>query len=204
MNAATRLAAMPLATRRAVAVLLLVLALLLAWGAIVLPARGLFTAQREWRIDAAREIARDRGIVSTANQLREAAASIDASPLRTRLYEVGGAVAPGDQLEQDLRAALLASGVEPTNFKVLPAAMANGLHIYRVEFSSIMAIDQLRAFFQALELQPRHVRIERLKLDAPSAQHIHENPRVTVLMEARGYSVDAAAPAPAVRVARAN
>lgn len=203
MRVAARLAALPLASRRAIALFLLVLALILAWAAVVWPVRALIASQQEWRIDAAREIARDRGVINTANQLRESAASIDASPLRTRLY-AAGAVAPADQLQNDLRTALVAAGVEPTNFKVLPSVAASGLRVARVEFSSVMSVDQLKAFFLALEQQPHYVRVERLRLDAPSTQRTDENPRVTALMEVRGYSVEAAAPAPAVRVASAN
>jgi hypothetical protein len=70
-----------------------------------------------------------------------------------------------------------------------------------VEFSTIVTIDQLQAFFVALDNQPHYVRIESLRLDAPDSQRNDENPRLTVLMEARGYSVDA--PAPEMRVARA-
>lgn len=203
MSSASRLAALPLASRRALALSMLVLALVLAWAAVVWPMRVLLVSQQEWRIETAREIARDRGMVNTANQLRELAASIEASPLRARLYETG-VVAPADQLQNDLRTALIAAGVEPTNFKVLPSVAENGLRVVRLEFSSVMSVDQLRAFFLALEQQPHYVRVERLRLDAPSTQRTDENPRVTALMEARGFSVDAATLAPAVRVASAN
>ena len=201
MSAAARLAALPLAMRRSLALLLVALALLLLWITIVLPVRGLLASQQEWRTDTVRAIARDRGMIKTAPQLREITAAIDASPLRARVYDASATIAPADQLQSDLRTALLASGVEPTNFKVLPGAVTQGLRVHRIEFSSIMSVDQLHAFFLALERQPRYVRIERVRLDAPSVQRNDENPKVTMLVEARAYSVDA--PVAAVRVARA-
>jgi hypothetical protein len=96
---------------------------------------------------------------------------------------------------------LIASGVEPTNFKVLPATRALGLRVQRVEFSTTVTVDQLQGFFVALDNQPHYVRIERLRVDSPHTQRNDENPRLTALIEARGYSVDG--PAPDVRVARA-
>jgi len=203
MSAAARLAALPLASRRTIALLMLVLALVVAWAAIVMPLRALLSSQTEWRADVARDIARDRGMVSTATALGATAKEVEDSPLRARLFEAGP-VTPADQLQNDLRAALLASGVEPTTFKVLPSAAAGGLRVSRVEFSSVLSVDQLRGFFQALARQPHYVRVERLRLDAPAVQRTDENPRVTMLMEARGYSLDAATPAPTVRVASAH
>jgi hypothetical protein len=202
MNAAERLSALPLASRRAIALTMLALALGIAWAAIVLPVRALLASQHEWRADVARDIARDRGMVATAAQIRSATTDVDASPLKSRLYDAGAA--PDDQLQNDLRTAMLAGGVEPTNFKVLPSLSARGLRVHRVEFSSIMSVDQLQAFFQTLAGQPHHVRIERLRLDAPAVQRNDENPRVTVLMEARGYSAESAAPKAEVRVASAH
>jgi hypothetical protein len=201
MSAATRLAALPLAARRSVAVAVLAMVVVLAWSVIVMPLRALLTSQTEWREDMSRRIARDRGTLESASRVREAAAALDSSALRGWLYELGGALPPADALQNDLRSALLASGVEPTNFKVLPATNTNGLRAQRVEFSTILTVDQLQAFFVALDGQPHYVRIERLRLDAPDAQRADENPRMTALMEARGYSVEG--PAPELRVARA-
>jgi type II secretory pathway component PulM len=203
MSATVRLAALPPASRRAIALLLLALALVVAWAVIVLPVSALLASQQEWRADVARDIARDRGMISTAAQLSTAGTQVETSPLRGRLYGAGSGT-PADQLQNDLRAALLAGGVEPTNFKVLPSAASGGLRVHRVEFASVMSVDQLKAFFLALEQQPHHVRVERLRLDAPSTQRTDENPRINVLMEVRGFSAETAAPASAVRVASAN
>ena len=201
MNGVARLAALPLATRRAIALAILAMALVLAWCLVVWPVRLLLTSQTEWREAVTRQIAHDRGPLKSATQVREAAAALDATALRGWLYESGAASAPPDALQNDLRSALLASGVEPTNFTVLPPTNVAGLRAHRVEFSTIVTIDQLQAFFGALDNQAHYVRIERLRLDAPDTQRPDENPRLTVLMEARGYSVDG--PAPEVRVARA-
>ena len=204
MSAVSRLSTLPLATRRAIALGWLVLAALLIWLVVVVPVRSLVLSQREWRAATEREIARDRGMAKSAAQLREIAAAVDASPLRARLYAAGSLMAVTDELQNDLRAALLQSGVEPTTFKVLPGSLVNGLRAHRLEFSSVMTVDQLKAFFVALAAQPHFVRVERLQLDAPGQQRNDENPRLTVLMEVRAFALDAPAPAPAdTRVARA-
>ena len=206
MSAAARLASLPLAKRRAIAIGILLFAALLVWMVVVLPLRGLVLSQAQWRADTAREIARDRGMAGTAAQVREIAATVDASPLRARLYDAGSGMAVTDELQNDLRAALLQSGVEPTTFKVLPGSLVGGLRAHRVEFSSIMTVEQLRVFFVALSAQPRFVRVERLQLDAPQQQRNDENPRVTALMEVRAFSLDGPATTPAAaptRVARA-
>jgi hypothetical protein len=201
MSVTDRLDALPLVTRRAIALIMLAVLVALAWLVVAWPVRTLLTSQVEWRQNAAQRIAHDRGMLAAGTQIRDAAAAVEASGLRAWLYEAGGALAPADTLQNDLRGALLASGVEPTNFKVLPSATSAGLRAQRVEFSTILTIDQLQAFFVALGNQPHYVRIERLRLDAPDVQRNDENPRLTVLMEARGFSVDG--PAPEMRVARA-
>jgi hypothetical protein len=204
MSVAARLCAMPPLTRRAIAVGVLGFALLLAWVVVVMPVQALLLSQREWRADTARQIARDRGMARSAPAVRAVAAAVDASPLRTRLYDATAGMAVTDALQNDLRNALTQSGVEPTTFKVLPATEVHGLRAHRLEFSTILTVEQLRTFFVALAAQPRYVRIERLKLDAPLQQRNDENPRVTALMEVRAFALDVAAPKPAVRVASAN
>jgi Flp pilus assembly protein TadB len=194
---------MPLAARRAIAIGMLLLAALLVWSLAVLPLRGVLLSQQEWRAETAREIARDRGVAKNATQLREMTAAVDASPLRARLYDGAGGMAVTDQLQNDLRAALLQSGVEPTTFKVLPGSLVSGLRAHRVEFSSVMTVEQLRVFFVALATQPHFVRVERLQLNAPEQQRSDENPRVSVLMEARAFALDVPAATPDRRVARA-
>ena len=178
-----RLATLPPAARRVIALSLLVLALLVAWVAVVLPVRTLLLSQGAWRADSARQIARDRGVARSAAQILAASAAVDASPLRPRLYETGGngAVSPAAALQNDLRAALIVAGVEPTNFRELPGSSTRGLRVHRVEFSSTLSVDQLQAFFLALDRQPHYVRVERLRLDAPAVQRADENPRVTAL-----------------------
>jgi hypothetical protein len=195
---------MPLATRRGIALGGLAVAAMLAWLLILMPVQALLSSQQEWRSDTARQIARDRGMAKSATDLRTAAAAVDASPLKARLYDGANGMAVTDQMQNDLRQALTQAGVEPTTFKVLPAGVVNGLRAHRIEFSSMLTVEQLRTFFVALAAQPRYVRIERLKLDAPLQQRADENPRVTALMEVRAYALDVAAPKPALRVARAH
>jgi hypothetical protein len=130
--------------------------------------------------------------VAASVELRAAQTALQGSPWRARLFTVTNSVSPADQLQEDLRTALRRAGVEPTNFKVLPASGFRGLRVHRVEFASVMTVDQLRAFFAALGAQPRTVRVERLQLDAPAVQRADENPRLNVLMEAQGFSADAA------------
>jgi hypothetical protein len=107
-------------------------------------------------------------------------------------------------LQSELRDALVQSGVVPTTFKVLPGDLVGGLRAHRVEFASVMSVEQLRAFFLALAAQPHYVRVERLQLSAPQQQRSDENPPVNVLIEARGFALDLpATSASLTRVARA-
>ena len=149
------------------------------------------------------DIGEDRGIVKQAQALRTAREALNASPWPARLFVSRDGAGPDLQLQDEVRAALTQSGVEPTNFKVLPASDFRNLRAHRVEFASIMTIDQLQAFFLAIEGRQRLVRIEKLQLSAPSAQRQDENPRLNVLMEARGYSTNAPATRD-LRVAHAN
>ncbi|HTU67088.1 MAG TPA: type II secretion system protein GspM [Steroidobacteraceae bacterium] len=202
MSLAARLLTLPANARRTLALGILVLALLLAWFAIVQPVRGLLDSQRQWRQEVRRDIGRDRGLVAAADELRVAREAVTASALRAGLYDAKQG-APADQLQNDLRSALLAAGLEPTNFKPLPGVGADPLRVVRVEFASVMTVDQLRAFFAALDSQPHYVRIERLRLDAATEQRADDNPRLTALFEARGFTAEPGAAAP-LRVARAD
>jgi hypothetical protein len=204
VSTAARLSSLPLAMRRAIALGLLLLAALLAWLMLVVPLRGLLLSQQEWRAVTAREIARDRGLAQSAAQLHEISTAVNASPLLARLYEPSSGTAVTDQLQSELRDALVQSGVVPTTFKVLPGDLVGGLRAHRVEFASVMSVEQLRAFFLALAAQPHYVRVERLQLSAPQQQRSDENPPVNVLIEARGFALDLpATSASLTRVTRA-
>lgn len=201
MSAAGRIAVLPRSTRRAIALALLLFVVLLTWLLVVLPISALASSQDQWRAQAAQRIASDRGLAKSAGRVREVAQSLRDAPIRARLY-AAGAIPVDDQLQEDLRAALIQSGVEPTTFKVLTGATVQGLRQHRVEFSSVLSVDQLRSLLTALAQQRRYVRVERLRVEAPSEQRNNENPRLTMLMEVKGYSLDTPA-AHAVRVARA-
>jgi hypothetical protein len=202
VSAATRLAALPRNTRRVVALALLVMVIVLAWLLVWLPVSTLASSQDEWRRQTAQQIAKDRGLAKSAARVREVAQSLRDAPIRARLYEAGD-VPVDDQLQNDLRAALVQSGVEPTTFKVLPGATTQGLRQHRVEFSSVLSVDQLRSLLTALEQQRHYVRVERLRVEAPAEQRSNENPHLTLLMEAKGYSLDVSEARVATRVARA-
>lgn len=202
MSAAARLASLPRPTRRAIALAMLLFVMLLAWLLVVLPISTLASSQDEWRAHTAQRIATDRGLAKSAPKVREVALSLRDAPIRARLYEAGS-VPVDDQLQNDLRAALMQSGVEPTTFKVLPGATVQGLRQHRVEFASVLSVDQLRSLLTALEQQRHYVRVERLRVEAPAEQRNNENPRLTLLMEAKGYSLDAPGASAPTRVARA-
>jgi hypothetical protein len=201
VSAAARLATLPRAARRALALAILSILLLLVWLLLLAPVEWLATSQDEWRAHVVQQIAGDRGTVRSANRIREVAGVVRDAPIRGRLYETGP-MAVDDQLQNDLRAALLQSGVEPTTFKVLPGTSVKGLRQHRVEFSSVMSVDQLRALYGALQQQRHYVRIERLQIESPASQRADENPRLTLLMEAQGFALEAPA-MPVMKVARA-
>jgi hypothetical protein len=202
MSAVSSLARLPSIARRFIALGVLALVVALVWWLVLTPARALVSSQQHWREHTAMAIGEDRAMVKQAESLRAARKALDASPLPMRLFVSNASGNPELQLQEELRSALAQSGVQPTNFKVLPAETFQGLRAHRVEFASSLTIDQLRAFFIALDARPRFVRIERLRLSAPSNQRMDENPRLNALMEARGYSVDA--PVSSERVAHAR
>lgn len=195
MSATASLRTWSAPARRAIALGTLLLAALLVWLLVVLPIEAIATSQQDWRDETARQIARDRGLVKSGPQLRELLQTVAHAPIRARLYESGGTMTVDDQLQNELRAAMLQAGVEPTTFKVLPGASIDGLRQHRLEFSSIMSVDQLRGLYGYLTQQPHYMRIERLRIEAPPTQRADENPRLTVLMEIQGFTLDATGPA---------
>ena len=203
MSLATRLTTLPAPARRTIALSSLLLLLALGWLLVVIPVRTLLLSQQEWRADITQRIARDRGLTKSAAQLREVSTTVSGAPIRARLFDAAAAIAVDDQLQNDLRAAMLQSAVEPTTFKVLPGVTAHGLRQHRVEFASVMTVDQLRAMLTFLGQQPHYVRIERLQVEAPAAQRPDENPRLNLLIEAQGFALDRATSSANTRVARA-
>src|SRR5688572_14301657 len=121
MSIATRLATLPLPARRAITITLLVLVLLLAWWLMITPVAALVSSQQAWRQRTTMDIGEDRGIVKQAQALRTAREALNASPWPARLFVSRDGAGPDLQLQDEVRAALTQSGVEPTNFKVLPA-----------------------------------------------------------------------------------
>jgi hypothetical protein len=202
MSVAARLAAQSRPVRWTVALGMLALLMVLAWLVVWIPVQSLVSSQELWRQSTEEAIAEDRGTLKLAASLRAGREALNASPLPGKLLADVAGGGPDAQLQEELRAALLQSGVEPTNFKVLPAGSFQALRAHRVEFASNMTVDQLQAFFLALEGRPHFVRIERLQLSAPATQRTDENPRLNVLMEARGYS--SGAKTADLRVAHAN
>lgn len=204
MSAASKLRSLPPAARRGVAIAVLCAALLTAWLLVVVPIEVLATSQQDWREATAARIATDRGLVKSGARVRELAGVVANAPVRARVFEARSSMPVDDQLQGELSTALLKAGVEPTTFKVLPGDSELGLRQHRIEFSSIMSVDQLRGMYGYLAQQPHYLRIERVRIQAPPTQKADENPRMTVLMEVRGFSLDAPKTPENRRVARAD
>jgi hypothetical protein len=183
---------MPAAGRRAAAVLLLVVALALCVSLIVVPVSYAVARQQHWREDAQRQLARERGLVQSAQVQQEFARQIEQAPMWNRFFEAGPGGQPRLQLESELRTALMRAGIESVEFKELAASEAVGVKRCAVAFAAIMTIDQLQAFLTTVAQNPRYMRVERLRIESPVNQRADENAALNLLIEVSGYSVDPA------------
>ena len=189
MSLAQRCARLPLPLRRSLAVLLLPVALLVAW-LLVQPMLGLYQSQQQWRAEAQRLLSFSKSSVAGAEQLQQQIKAMQASPLWTKLYRPaeGATLAT---LQSDVGTLLTSVQATPQALTVIRATQVAGLTRTGVHLSAAMRIDQLQQLFSAAARQPRYLRIEQLSVTAPQTQSSTENPLLTVEMDIYGFELPA-------------
>ena len=195
---AERCAALPLTTRRWIALcivplLLLGLGALLAWP-FVLAA----DAQARWREDAIRTLGRAKYIQSVDAELQQMLVSLRTSNQWTRFYDARVSNA-SQAMQSDMRTLLGAAKASVQALTPLPSKDLPEFTQVGVRIAAIMRIDELQQLMQAMRDHPRYLRVVQMQVLAPQMQVKDENASLTVSLDVVGYVRELPAPSPADR-----
>jgi type II secretion system (T2SS) protein M len=172
--------------QRILAVGLLAATLLLAWGLIVDPLLTFVTSRRDERGAQLRALVRDHAILVKDPQIKEALATVTASPRWARLYDGDKPDKAVLQMESELKE-LIATPNNPTSITAVPAASKGLLTRIAVKVTLNMPIDQFGAFLSRLQAHSKLLQIDALTVQAPDYQSANTNPALAIQAEIAGY-----------------
>lgn len=181
-----RIAGLPPAVRRLIAIALLPLGAGLVWLLVIGPVVAAVTWHSEWRSDAQRIVSQARGSKAAATETVEQLASLAANPLWGKFYSVDKAGAAVPALQADVSAVLAASHGLIQSSSPLPPVVEDGLTKIGLRIAASLTVDQLKTFTESIARHPRYLRIEKLSILAPSMQVPDQNPMLTVTMDVFG------------------
>lgn len=187
MTALDRLTALPIGSRRSVALLMLAAALLAAWWLIVMPLHWLITSQEAWRTDVRTELARSRGEADLLPALRQRLTALPDDPIWNRFYGAAAGEEVDSLVRQDVTQICSDSQVRVGSLVRLPSHVEGSLVAYGVRLTVSATPDRLRSFVDHLRASPRYLRVERLHISAPDTQQPGQNPLLTVSADIFGF-----------------
>lgn len=188
MTFAEKLAARAPTQRRALAVVMVVAAIGLIWGALVAPLAWVVASQDEWRTDVRKDLARSLGRAASEPDLRKRAAALKTEPVWGKLYEVPDGQDATTFVQRDVMHAGTAIGVSIQAIVPVPKVEEAGLVGYGLRFTAILTADQLEKLVSALRANSGYLRVERLTIGAPQVQRPDQNAALNVTMEIYGFS----------------
>ena len=200
MTLVERVGAYPVASRRVLALSMLVVAVAVFWTLAVEPFRWLIGSQGEWRRETRRELAMLRGKAAAEPQLTQQLQSLDAAPVWKAFYVIKDEADAGAQIGRDLAQIAGSAGISSPTVVPLSKREQADYTGYGVRFSALMSAEQLRKFSSALRESTHFLRIEDLEAQAPQVQTPGQNPTFTVNLEIYGYAphISVMTPSPAV------
>jgi Tfp pilus assembly protein PilO len=187
MSAASHIAARSVPWRRALALLLIPVAVALVWCLLVVPLRWVATSQGQWRAQVRAELARVRGHAQALAALREDVAKLPSQPVWQRFYAQNGP-SVGAALQQDLTTLGAAAGFSEQSITPLPTQARGQLTAYSVRLMASGTIDQLQAFVVGVRGHPRYLRLERLTITAPQVQAKEQNAILSFTLDIDGFA----------------
>jgi hypothetical protein len=193
MTLVEKLSARPPTQRRVLAVVMLVAAIGLIWGAIIVPLVWVVGSQDEWRTDARRDLARALGRAASEPVLRKRAAALAAEPIWGKFYDVPQGQDATALVQRDVMSVGTDAGVKIQAVVPVPRVEEAGLVGFGIRFTTTLSADQLKKFMVALRGNAGYLRVERLTVNAPQVQRADQNALLTVTMEVYGFSRDRSA-----------
>jgi Type II secretion system (T2SS), protein M subtype b len=195
VNLADRLSKQSPRLQRVVALLVIPGAVLALGAAALWPMWYAYAAQMQWREEAARTLAHQRGLAAIEDEVR---LQWDAVPnLRgwERLYRTATPGAATIALQSDLSAALTAAHAQVQTLTPLAPAQTGALQKIGLHVVATMKIDEFGELLRQMSQLSRFVRFEQLLVNAPAGQLPNENPTLVVSMDVVGFAIDTRAQA---------
>jgi len=189
-----RCAALPVASRRLLAVVVVPLLLVALCMAISTLLQQVAAAQRQWRTEAKQLLSEAASAPAMQSAIEQQLDAVRSSPLRSKFYPVGGAMTAESSLQADVDA--LVSSVQATSRIIapLPASETPPLLRYGVRLNASLRINQLQNLLNGLARHSRLLRVEHLIVVAPQMQVVDENPPLAVTLDIYGYGLATDAP----------
>jgi hypothetical protein len=187
MNLAERCAALPLASRRAVALLLVPLSAVLLVAAIWAPITYLRGSQVDWRNDAIETLSSAQYAPTVQAALDQQLAAMRSSPLWSKFYKAPDSTAAATALHADLSALLTSAQASVQSLTPIPSEEQAGLTRIGMRFAASIRLNDLQNLLTSMSNHSHYLRVERLIVTAPQTQAPDENPPLAVTMDVFGY-----------------
>jgi Tfp pilus assembly protein PilO len=188
MSLVERIGSRPPVQRRAIALLVLVALLVLAWTMVILPARWIVSSQAEWRVEVRRDLARARGRAAIEEDLAKRIAELPGAAVWHAFYEARPGYDVTAALQQEITSLSAAAGITPEAVTPLPRMQRTGLVGYGVRFRATMTADQLRRLAGAVRTNSHYLRVERIAVAAPQIQPVDQNASLMITLDVYGYA----------------
>lgn len=174
--------------RRTLAVVLLFVALTLAWQVIIPPIHAIFTSQDRWLAHASSTLAIARARAAEAPTLRRRLKALADAPIWLQLYPHGDPANENAAVREDVTRYAALAGVTARSIAPLPTRKQLSLSKPGVTISGIMTIGQLTNFLTQLRESHPYLRVDALRVVAPQIQSSTGNERLFVQMQIFGYA----------------
>lgn len=190
MNLAERCAALPIAPRRTVALLIVPLAALLLVAAVWAPIAYLGSSQIKWRNDAIETLSSAQHAPAAQAALDAQIAAMRSSPLWSKFYKAPDSTAAATALHADLSSLLTSAHASVQSLTPIPSEEQPAFTRVGIRFAASIRLNDLQNLLTSMSNHARYLRVERVIVTAPQTQVPDENPPLAVTMDVFGYQRD--------------
>lgn len=189
MKMVDRCAALPVTSRRLLAVVIVPTVMAAVCVGIIALLQQAVAAQREWRQETEQLLSDAASAPAMQSALEQQTEAVRRSGLRSKFYPAGGAINAAASLQADVDT--LVSSVQASSRVLAPLPTTEtALAVrYGVRLNASLRINQLQNLLDALSRHPRLLRVERLLVVAPQTQVAEENPPLAVTLDIFGYGL---------------
>lgn len=189
MTLAERCAALPITTRRLLALAIVPLVLVSICASLFVPVQQAWQAQQRWRRETRQLLSEAAAAPALQTALEKQIESARRSHLHSKFYPTSGVLGPGAMLQGDID--LMMSSLQISSRTIAPIASTETASLSRhgVRLSTSLRINQLQELLNRISQHPRLMRVDLLTVMAPQMQSPEENPPLAVTMDIYAYAL---------------